>query len=160
MTYDTQMPLIWRQSILLRSEMGCKVVCWDAEHSSQRMYQANVPSALYREALLLNAAIRDQLVHWKRVCAGLERIAEAEEGDTPLDEVSTAGPELSGDTASLRRGMARVKLEHGEASTATADGDDGALWPGSAQHVGSLPALTMSAAKRSKRTAGRRSSDT
>lgn len=59
------------------------------------------------------------------LCAGLKRIAEAEDGDAQLDNPGAAGPELSEDATSLRRGMARVKLEHGEASEATADDDDG-----------------------------------
>ena len=87
-----------------------------------------MPSALYRQALLLSAAIRDGPVHRNCTCAGLERIAEAEVGDALLDDVSAAVPELSGDASSLQRGMARVKLEQSEASAASEDeDDDGAL---------------------------------
>ena len=61
--------------------------------------------------------------------AGLARIAEAEEVNTSAGDADAASSEeVSEDTSSLRHGMARVKLEHGEASLPDADSEDGALW--------------------------------
>ena len=59
------------------------------------------------------------------VLAGMEAVAETEEGDASVGDVGAAAAEVSAGASSLRRGMAAVKLEDGEAAADSATGGDG-----------------------------------